>query len=140
MGETAKTGEPPEGEVEAVVVSTLPVLCVSHCRLAPEIAQARLAFESRDVHISVRMVRTMLRMGLTWYAISHVLEYLLLLLGLLRSLSGEHFLGLLLGFHAPASVVIKVRDTGMSVVDLQITVETAGPGVETDFSETPRRK
>ena len=29
VGETAEVGEPPEGDEEAVVVSTLPVLCVS---------------------------------------------------------------------------------------------------------------
>ena len=29
-GETAEVGEPPEGDEEAVVVSTLPVLCDSH--------------------------------------------------------------------------------------------------------------
>lgn len=40
------------------------------------------------------------------------------------SSSGEHFLDLFLGFHAPVSIVIGVRDTGMSVVDLQITVGT----------------
>jgi hypothetical protein len=51
VGETAETGESPEGEEEAVVVSTLPVLHVSHagcpcpCPLPPEIAQVRLEFE-----------------------------------------------------------------------------------------------
>jgi hypothetical protein len=29
VGETAEVGEPPEGDEEAVVVSTLPVLCIS---------------------------------------------------------------------------------------------------------------
>jgi hypothetical protein len=29
VGETAEVGEPPEGDEEVVVVSTLPVLCVS---------------------------------------------------------------------------------------------------------------
>jgi hypothetical protein len=43
------------------------------------------------------------------------------------SSSGEHFLDLLLGFHAPVSIVTRVRDTGMSVVDLQITVWDRGP-------------
>ena len=34
MGETSETGEPPEGEEEVVIVSTLPVLHVLHCRLS----------------------------------------------------------------------------------------------------------
>jgi hypothetical protein len=59
---------------------------------------------------------------------------------LTRSSSGEHFSGLLLRFHAPALVVIRVSDTCMNVVDLQFAngdqVANYGPGVETDLSAT----
>ncbi len=55
VGETAKIGESPEGDEEVVIVFTLPVIHISHCRLPLPLP---LRLHKHDLHLSLEVIHT----------------------------------------------------------------------------------
>jgi hypothetical protein len=87
---------------------------VEQAALALAIAQERLAFQSEDgVYQRANGAIDATHVWLTWRAISHSLERLLSL-GLLRSPSGEHFLGL-----PSFSDFMRLSSAGLSLSNLE---------------------